>query len=107
METNITTVEQTEISQEEITEILETITSESNNPLYLKEFLSVNSLLLKKSFSDDYEQLAKYLGGEDSPISARTMERWRVEKTGPTNVMIGNGRLDRYCQSEKDSSHGK
>jgi|TARA_B110001469_G_C9351311_1_gene185039 DNA transposition AAA+ family ATPase len=72
----------------------------------------------------DEQAAARYLGGEDSPISARTMERWRVEKTGPTYVMIGNGRLVRYRKSdlneylqdcvrvskpliEKDSPHGK
>jgi hypothetical protein len=59
METNITTVEQTEIlKEEEKNNILETAFSKSNDPLYLQSFLSVNSLLLKKSFSDDYEQLA-------------------------------------------------
>jgi DNA transposition AAA+ family ATPase len=72
----------------------------------------------------DEKAAAIYLGGEDSPISARTMERWRVERTGPTYIMIGNGRLVRYRKSdldeylqgcirvskpliEKDSSHGK
>jgi hypothetical protein len=58
METNITTVEQTEISEKEITNIFEAIILEENNPIYLQSFLSVNSLFLKKSFSDDYEQLA-------------------------------------------------
>jgi hypothetical protein len=58
METNMTTVEQPEISEEEMNNPMETAFSEINDPLYLKEFLSVNSLLLKKSLSDNYEQLA-------------------------------------------------
>jgi hypothetical protein len=38
-----------------------------------------------------------YLGGRDNPISARTMQRWRFERTGPAFIRIG--RLIRYRKS--------
>lgn len=43
---------------------------------------------------------AKYLGGENSPISVRTMQRWRLEGLGPKYVKLG--RLVRYRQSDLD-----
>jgi hypothetical protein len=45
---------------------------------------------------------AIYLVGKDSPILARTMERWRLERIGPTYVTISNGRLVRCHKSDLD-----
>ncbi|MFT7016547.1 MAG: hypothetical protein ACJATX_000512 [Candidatus Paceibacteria bacterium] len=47
----------------------------------------------------DEKAAAIYLGGEDSPISARTMERWRVERTGPTYIMMNIFRVVSVFQS--------
>lgn len=46
------------------------------------------------------EHAARYLGGSESPISVRTMQRWRLEGLGPTYVKLG--RLVRYRQSDLD-----
>jgi len=43
----------------------------------------------------------KYLGGEDSPVSPRSMQRWRLEDTGPEYVKIG--KLIRYQKSALDA----
>lgn len=44
----------------------------------------------------------RYLGGDDDPISDRTMQRWRQEGTGPAFVVIGS-RLIRYRKSDLDA----
>lgn len=49
----------------------------------------------------DEEAAGKYIGGSDSPISTRTMQRWRLEGMGPIYVKLG--RLVRYRQSDLDS----
>jgi hypothetical protein len=49
----------------------------------------------------DEEGAAKYIGGADSPVSTRTMQRWRLEGVGPTYVKLG--RLVRYRQSDLDA----
>ncbi len=49
----------------------------------------------------DEEGAAKYIGGANSPISTRTMQRWRLEGAGPTYVKLG--RLVRYRQSDLDA----
>ena len=43
----------------------------------------------------------EYLGGEKTPISARTMQRWRAERTGPAYIKIGH--LIRYRRSALDA----
>ena len=43
---------------------------------------------------------ARYLGGAVSPISTRTMQRWRLEGIGPKYIKLG--RLVRYRQSDLD-----
>lgn len=48
----------------------------------------------------DEEAAGKYIGGTASPISSRTMQRWRLEGVGPTYVKLG--RLVRYRQSDLD-----
>lgn len=48
----------------------------------------------------DEEGAAEYLGGANSPISTRTLQRWRLEGFGPTYVKLG--RLVRYRQSDLD-----
>ncbi len=45
----------------------------------------------------DEKGAAKYLGGSDSPLSERTLQRWRLEGCGPTYVKLG--RLVRYRES--------
>ncbi len=49
-----------------------------------------------------YDELsaARYLGGIKSPISVRTMQRWRLEGLGPRYIKLG--RLVRYRQSDLD-----
>ena len=42
-------------------------------------------------------QAGRYLGGKMSPVSPRTMQRWRMEGRGPAYVRVG--RLIRYRQS--------
>lgn len=42
-----------------------------------------------------------YIGGEDNPISERTLQRWRFERTGPPYIKIG--RLIRYRKSALDA----
>lgn len=46
------------------------------------------------------EAAAEYLGGAASPISVRTMQRWRLEGAGPSFIKLG--RLVRYRQSDLD-----
>ncbi|SCA55890.1 hypothetical protein MTBPR1_140008 [Candidatus Terasakiella magnetica] len=41
-----------------------------------------------------------YIGGKESPISARTMQRWRLANVGPKFITVGEGRLIRYRQSD-------
>jgi len=48
----------------------------------------------------DEEAAGKYIGGALSPISTRTLQRWRLEGVGPTYVKLG--RLVRYRQSDLD-----
>jgi hypothetical protein len=47
----------------------------------------------------DGEGAGRYLGGE-KPLSPRTLERWRLEGTGPRYVRVG-GRV-RYKKSALD-----
>lgn len=55
---------------------------------------------------DDFNTLyaedgaASYIGGENSPISTRTLQRWRLEGVGPVFVKLG--RLVRYRKSDLD-----
>ena len=48
----------------------------------------------------DEEGAASYIGGPISPLSTRTMQRWRLEGVGPTYVKLG--RLVRYRKSDLD-----
>lgn len=50
-----------------------------------------------------YTEIAagKYLGGSESPISRRTLQRWRLEGFGPIYIKLG--RLVRYRQSDLDA----
>lgn len=43
----------------------------------------------------------RYLGGDDKPISPRTMQRWRHDKKGPDYVRVGS--LIRYWKSFLDA----
>lgn len=46
----------------------------------------------------DELQAGEYLGGKESPISPRTLQRWRLEGKGPIYIKIG--RLVRYsCET--------
>ena len=45
-------------------------------------------------------QAGRYLGGKASPVSARTLQRWRMEGVGPCFVRIG--RLVRYRRGDLD-----
>mgnify|MGYP000091101702 CR=1 FL=1 len=49
----------------------------------------------------DEEAAGKYIGGAASPISTRTMQRWRLEGIGPVYVKLG--RLVRYRQSDLEA----
>ena len=49
----------------------------------------------------DEDAAGKYIGGSQSPVSTRTMQRWRLEGVGPTYVKLG--RLVRYRQSDLDT----
>ena len=49
----------------------------------------------------DEDTAGKYIGGTQSPISTRTLQRWRLEGVGPTYVKLG--RLVRYRQSDLES----
>ena len=49
----------------------------------------------------DEEAAGKYIGGTDSPVSSRTLQRWRLEGVGPTYVKLG--RLVRYRQADLDT----
>ena len=44
---------------------------------------------------------AAYLGGALTPLSTRTMQRWRFEGFGPSYIKLG--RLVRYRQSDLDA----
>lgn len=46
----------------------------------------------------DEDGAGRYLGGDDHPIPARTLQRWRQEGTGPTFLKVG--RLVRYRQQD-------
>jgi hypothetical protein len=45
-------------------------------------------------------QAGRYLGGKASPVSPRTLQRWRMEGSGPCFVRIG--RLVRYRRNDLD-----
>lgn len=45
-------------------------------------------------------QAGRYLGGKATPVSARTLQRWRMEGVGPLFVRIG--RLVRYRRTDLD-----
>jgi len=45
----------------------------------------------------DESGAGEYLGGKNAPISARTLQRWRFERTGPSYIRIR--RLIRYRKS--------
>jgi len=49
----------------------------------------------------DEETAGKYIGGTNSPVSSRTLQRWRLEGVGPTYVKLG--RLVRYRQTDLDT----
>jgi hypothetical protein len=49
----------------------------------------------------DEDAAGKYIGGTQSPISTRTLQRWRLEGVGPTYVKLG--RLVRYRQTDLNS----
>ena len=49
----------------------------------------------------DEKGAATYVGGQDSPISTRTLQRWRLEGDGPVYVKLG--RLVRYRKSDLDA----
>ncbi len=57
--------------------------------------MSLNTILY------DEEAAGKYIGGASSPISPRTLQRWRLEGVGPTFVKLG--RLVRYRQSDLEA----
>jgi len=46
----------------------------------------------------DEHETGVFLGGERSPVSDRTLQRWRSEGSGPTFIKIGQ--LVRYRQSD-------
>ena len=46
----------------------------------------------------DEEAAGRYIGGANSPVSSRTLQRWRLEGVGPVFVKLG--RLVRYRQSD-------
>lgn len=46
-------------------------------------------------------QAGRYIGGKASPVSARTLQRWRMEGVGPCFARIG--RLIRYRRSDLDA----
>ena len=48
----------------------------------------------------DEDAAGKYIGGTQSPISTRTLQRWRLEGVGPIYVKLG--RLVRYRQTDLD-----
>ncbi len=50
-----------------------------------------------------YEETAagRYLGGDDKPLSSRTLQRKRRDGTGPVYIKVG--RLVRYRQSDLDA----
>lgn len=43
----------------------------------------------------------RYLGGDENPLSSRTLQRQRQDGTGPAFIKIG--RLVRYRQSDLDA----
>jgi predicted DNA-binding transcriptional regulator AlpA len=47
------------------------------------------------------QQAGEYLGGSETPISVRSMQRYRQEGSGPKFRIIG-GRTIRYLQSDLD-----
>ena len=49
----------------------------------------------------DEEAAGRYIGGAESPISTRTMQRWRLEGVGPVYVKLG--RLVRYRRHDLDA----
>ncbi len=44
---------------------------------------------------------ARYLGGEEKPLSVRTLQRQRSDGTGPAYIKVG--RLVRYRKSDLDA----
>ena len=55
---------------------------------------------MAETLYDDTEA-GRYLGGEKHPISPRTMQRWRLDGTGPRFLKLG--RLVRYTESDLDA----
>lgn len=63
--------------------------------------MSVSDSTVKADVLFGEGDAAKYLGGENSPVSVRTLQRWRMEGTGPVYVRLG--RLVRYRQRDLDA----
>ena len=49
----------------------------------------------------DDASAGEFLGGKVSPISPRTLQRWRVEGVGPKWIKVG--RLVRYRRSDLEA----
>lgn len=49
----------------------------------------------------DEVQAGRFLGGENKPVSSRTLQRWRQKNLGPRWCRIG--RLVRYRRSALDA----
>ena len=49
----------------------------------------------------DERQAGKRLGGDDHPISSRTMQRWRQQGVGPAFVRLGTLIRYRECDLEE------
>lgn len=53
-------------------------------------------------FLMDERAAGRYLGGEEHPVSPRTLQRWRRDGEGPAYLKLG-GKLVRYRQSALDA----
>jgi hypothetical protein len=51
----------------------------------------------------DEVQAGIYIGGAERPVSPRTMQRWRLEGSGPEFIRLRGGRLVRYRRSALDA----
>ncbi len=49
----------------------------------------------------DESGVGAHLGGEDNPVSQRTLQRWRQEGSGPEFIRVG--RQIRYRESSLDA----
>jgi predicted DNA-binding transcriptional regulator AlpA len=71
--------------------------NESDNPVW---FILLEKQMHRTTILNE-KDAGKFLGGSSSPVSVRTLQRWRLEGTGPRHLKLN--RLVRYRESDLET----